>query len=86
MHTRDMISTYAAHGGAWPHLKRALVQEGMSEAFAAEFVSNWRVRLGRYGATHALAVYDQWLSSRDEREALAYMQMLTRFHDLNRSS
>ncbi|RBP69754.1 hypothetical protein DET64_11110 [Marinobacter nauticus] len=76
MNTRDMIGTYAAHGGAWNHLKKNLIREGLNEAFADDFISRCRYRLGGETAEKALRVYDYWLTSQCEKKTKLFMVLL----------
>lgn len=77
MNTRDMIGTYSAHGGAWTHLKKSLIREGLSEAFAEYFISRCRYRLGEETAEKALRAYDYWIESQCEKQTKLFMALLT---------
>lgn len=76
MDTREMISTYATHGGAWNHLERVLVQEGLSQRFAADFISRCRYRLCKDTARYALMAYDHWVKTGSEESARFVLRLM----------
>ena len=76
MNTRDMISTYTTHGGTWCHLKKQLIQEGLSEDFTNDYISRCRYRLGRERAQQALQIYDRFVKNQCEKETKLFMVLI----------
>lgn len=76
MTTREKVKIYTQHGGSWFHLKRELINEGMSHEFADYFIDRIRTELSQEHSESCVIAYDMWAANKNEKEAKLSMVLL----------
>lgn len=75
MNTREKINVYATHGGAWEHLAKEMVKEGLSQYCADEYIKFFRKKLGPENAKEAIELYDQFIECSDKEYCDSFFKL-----------
>lgn len=67
MKTLEIVRVYAAHGGQWEHLEKALANEGMSKHFAHKFVLEMKEELSQKNSEKFSSLFEEWMTHKDEK-------------------
>lgn len=76
LETRELLSIYSCHGGAWPFLNARMIEDGFSEEFAEALVSSCRYRLGAETQEIALLAFDTAKKGRHREETALFILAL----------